>query len=196
MIDIDSANATAVERMIDARPVLVGVGRARDVIPGMADDLILHAGPPIEWERMSGPLRGAVIGALIFEGLAHGRRRTRERWPQRGEVRFDPCHHHAAVGPMAGVISPSMMVYVVENQTHGNRAYSNLNEGYGKVLRYGAFATEVLDRLRWMNDVLAPVARRGARALRAASTCARCSPRRCTWATRATTATRPARSSS
>ena len=156
MIDIDSANQTAVSRMIEARPVLVGLGLARDVIPGMRDDLILHAGPPIAWARMSGPLRGAVIGALLFEGKARDAAEA-EALAQSGAISFAPCHHHAAVGPMAGVTSASMMVYVVENKTHGNRAYSNLNEGYGKVLRYGAYQEDVQARLRWMNGVMAPV---------------------------------------
>ncbi len=155
-IDIDSANATAVERMMEARPVLVGLATARDVIPGMEEDLLLHAGPPITWERMSGPLRGAIIGALIFEGRAQNEDEALAL-VQAGEVRFEPCHHHQAVGPMAGVISPSMAVYVLENQVHGNRAYSNLNEGYGKVLRYGAYSQDVQERLRWMHDVMAPV---------------------------------------
>jgi hypothetical protein len=122
----------------------------------MSDDLLLHAGPPIEWERMSGPLRGAVIGALIFEGRARDEAGA-VALVERGEVRFEPCHHHSAVGPMAGVTSPSMMVYVVEDSTHGGRSFSNLNEGYGKVLRYGAFSDEVLARLRWMNGTMAPV---------------------------------------
>ncbi len=156
MIDIDQANADGVNRMMEARPVLVGVARARDVIPGLRDNLILHAGPPITWERMSGPLRGAVIGALIYEGRAHNAEEA-EALVAAGEVEFAPCHHHQAVGPMAGVTSPSMMVYIVENQTHGNQAFSNLNEGYGKVLRYGAYQEDVQERLRWMNDVMAPV---------------------------------------
>jgi hypothetical protein len=156
MIDIDQANATAVSRMIEARPVLVGMGRARDVIPGLQDNMILHAGPPITWERMSGPLRGAVVGALIFEGRARNAEEA-EALVAAGEVAFAPCHHHQAVGPMAGVTSPSMKVYIVENQTHGNRAFSNLNEGYGKVLRYGAYQEDVQERLRWMNSVMAPV---------------------------------------
>ena len=153
---IDAANRTAVERMTSARPMLTGVGVARDVVPGMRDGLLLHAGPPIEWERMSGPLRGAVIGALLFEGLAGDEREAAELAAS-GDVAFEPCHHHGAVGPMAGVASPSMAVYVVENVEGGNRAYSNLDEGYGKVLRYGAFAPEVLDRLRWMNETMAPL---------------------------------------
>jgi hypothetical protein len=161
MINIDQANQTAVERMMSARPMLTGVATARDVIPGMRDNLLLHAGPPIAWERMSGPLRGAVIGALILEGLATDDTEA-VGMVEAGEVDFAPCHHHQTVGPMAGVTSASMKVYVIENQTHGNRghgnrAYSNLNEGYGKVLRYGAYSDEVLDKLRWMNDVMGPL---------------------------------------
>ena len=152
-MDIDQANQTAVERMMSARPILKSVDTARDVIPGMKDNLFLHAGPPIEWARMSGPLRGAMIGAMIFEGLASGETEA-TAMVERGEVEFDACHHHGAVGPMAGVISASMKVYVVENAEQGNTSFSNLNEGYGKVLRYGAYSEEVLKKLRWMNDVL------------------------------------------
>jgi hypothetical protein len=155
-MSIDQANRAAIGRMMAARPVLKGLATAREVIPGMADDLLLHAGPPIEWERASGPLRGAVIGALLFEGRARDEAGA-IALIERGEVRLEPCHHHGAVGPMAGVISPSMRVYVVEDATHGHRTFSNLNEGYGKVLRYGAFSGEVLTKLRWMNDFLAPV---------------------------------------
>ena len=153
---ISEANKTAVDQMMTARPLLKGVATARDVIPGMRDGLILHAGPPIEWEGMSGPLRGAVIGALLFEGLAADEAEA-VALVDRGDVEFAPCHHHQTVGPMAGVTSASMAVYVVENVTHGNMAFSNLNEGYGKVLRYGAYAPDVLLRLRWMNDVMGPV---------------------------------------
>jgi len=155
-VDLVQANKTAVERMMTARPLLKGVATARDVIPGMRDGLILHAGPPIEWERMSGPLRGAVVGALLFEGLAKDEADA-TALVESGGIEFEPCHHHQTVGPMAGVTSASMAVYVVENVTHGNRAFSTLNEGYGKVLRYGAYAPEVLEKLRWMNDVMAPV---------------------------------------
>lgn len=155
-MDINAANQTAVKRMMEARPMLTGVATARDVIPGMEDDLILHAGPPIDWDRMSGPLQGAVTGALIFEGLAEDEEAAREMAAS-GDIRFEPCHHHATVGPMAGVTSASMAVYVVENETHGNTAFSNLNEGYGKVLRYGAFSEEVLEKLRWMNNAMAPL---------------------------------------
>jgi hypothetical protein len=155
-MDIAAANQQAVERMMSARPMLTGLAPAREVIPGMKDNLILHAGPPIEWARMSGPLRGGVIGAMLFEGLAKDERAA-VRMAEAGEVEFSPCHHHQTVGPMAGVTSASMEVYVVENSTHGNRAFSNLNEGYGKVLRYGAYSPEVLQKLHWMNDRLGAV---------------------------------------
>ena len=156
MVNIDAANKTAVSRMMEARPILTGVATARDVIPGMHDNLLLHAGPPIEWARMSGPLRGAVIGALIFEGLARDEAAA-VAMVEAGEVDFAPCHHHQSVGPMAGVTSASMKVYVIENITHGNKAYSNLNEGYGKVLRYGAYSDEVINKLRWMNETMGPI---------------------------------------
>jgi hypothetical protein len=155
-MDINAANQTAVENMMSARPILKGISIAKEVIPGMKDNLILHAGPPIEWDRMSGPLRGAVIGALLFEGLAADETEA-IGMAESGDVEFSPCHHHRTVGPMAGVTSASMAVYEIENITQGNWAYSNLNEGYGKVLRYGAYADPVLDKLRWMNDVLGEV---------------------------------------
>lgn len=154
-MDIEIANSEALNRLMDARPILKGVATARDVIPGMRDNLLLHAGPPIEWARMSGPLRGAMIGAMLFEGLAKTEAEA-VALAERGAVQFEPCHEHAAVGPMAGVTSASMKVYVVENVTHGNQAFSNLNEGYGKVLRYGAYSEDVLKKLRWMNEVLGP----------------------------------------
>lgn len=154
-MDIEQANATAVAQMMDARPILTTVATARDVIPGMHDRLLLHAGPPISWERASGPMRGAIVGGLIFEGLASDWE-SAEALVASGEVELAPCHEHDTVGPMAGVTTASMQVYVVENVTHGNRAYSNLNEGYGKVLRYGAYSNEVLDKLRWMNASLGP----------------------------------------
>jgi hypothetical protein len=142
--------------MMEARPVLVGLGKAIDVIPGMREDLLLHAGPPITWARASGPMRGAITGALILEGKTKDMAEA-QALVESGQIELQPCHHHQAVGPMAGVTSPSMSVYILENKTHGNKSYSNLNEGYGKVLRYGAYSEEVLDRLRWMEDVMAPV---------------------------------------
>ena len=155
-MNIDQANRHAVERLLSARPILRGVAPARDVIPGMRDNLILHAGPPITWERASGPMRGGIIGALIFEGLARNAAEAEARI-KAGEIDLVPCHHHQTVGPMAGVTSASMQVYILENVTHGNRAYSTLNEGYGKVLRYGAYSADVIGKLRWMHTVMGPI---------------------------------------
>lgn len=156
LIDIDQANRTAIERMLASRPILRRVAPAHSLLPALTSRLLLHAGPPITWERAAGPLRGAMIGACLYEGWAQDAGEA-EALLQAGGVTWEPCHHHGAVGPMAGVISPSMQLYVVENVTYGNVAYSNLNEGYGKVLRYGAFSPDVLAKLRWMNDVMGPL---------------------------------------
>ncbi len=155
-MDIEKANTEATQRMMEARPVVVGMGKAIDVIPGMRDDLLLHAGPPITWGRASGPMQGAITGALIFEGKAKNGAEA-QALVESGAIKLEPCHDHQSVGPMAGVICPSMSVYILENLTHGNKSFSNLNEGYGKVLRYGAYSEEVLERLRWMEEVMAPV---------------------------------------
>lgn len=155
MIDIEKANATTVERFMDARPVVVGMGKALNVIPGMHENLLLHAGPPITWERMAGPMRGAMIGALIFEGKAKDGDEA-EKMLKSGKIEFSPCHHHGCTGPMAGVISPSMTCYIVENKTHGNKCFSNLNEGRGKVMRMGAYSPDVIEKLHWMENVMAP----------------------------------------
>lgn len=155
-MNIDEANGRVAERILGSQPVLVGIAQAEEVIPGMRKNLILHAGPPITWPRMSGPLRGAVIGGLIFEGLAKDES-SAVAMVERGEVEFSACHHHRAVGPMAGVTTASMPVYIIENKAYGNQAFSNLNEGYGKVLRYGAYGDDVLARLRWLRDVYAPI---------------------------------------
>jgi hypothetical protein len=153
---IEEANEKAIRRIIEAKPLAIGVRKAKDVIPGITEHLLLHAGPPIKWERMCGTLRGAVIGASIFEGWAT----TEEdavKLVERGEVEFSACHDHDAMGPMAGVISPSMSVYIVENQVHGNKAYCNFNEGLGKVLRYGAYSQEVIQKLKWIEKDMAPL---------------------------------------
>jgi hypothetical protein len=152
---IDAANAQAAERLMDSQPVLVDVAPAAEAIPGMTSQTILHAGPPISWDRMCGPVRGAVIGALNYEGLAASPEEA-EKLAASGSIRFDPCHHHQTVGPMAGVVSPSMPVWVVLNKTFGNYAFCTLNEGLGKVLRFGAYGREVIERLKWIERVLGP----------------------------------------
>jgi hypothetical protein len=149
-----AANATALERITSAEPHWTAVTTAADAI-GLSRGQFLHAGPPITWERASGPMRGALIAAMLYEGMAD----TPEQAAaigERGELELSPCHEHAAVGPMAGVVSPSMPMFVVENRAHGNRAHCTFNEGLGKVLRYGAFGPEVIERLHWMRAVLQP----------------------------------------
>ena len=157
------ANREAVARITRAEPTWTDVVTARDAV-GIETGQFLHAGPPITWERASGPMRGALIAAMLYEGMAA----TPEEAAaigERGELELSPCHHHAAVGPMAGVVSPSMPMFRIENVAFGNHAYCTLNEGLGKVLRYGAFGPEVIERLRWMEEVLGPAMRDAVRGL-------------------------------
>jgi hypothetical protein len=158
-VNIDQVNREVCERIMRARPVLTGLGIAGEMIPGMRRNMILYAGPPITWERMCGPMRGAVMGALIYEGMAKDET-TAAKMAASGDIEFSPCHHHSTVGPMAGVVSASMPVLIIENKTFGNKAFSTLNEGLGKVLRYGGMGEEVYERLRWMEKVLYPSLRR------------------------------------
>ncbi|MEV0420512.1 DUF1116 domain-containing protein [Streptosporangium canum] len=151
------ANETAVGRLMAARPQLVGVRPAHEVLD-LPRGTFLHAGPPIDWERASGPMRGALIGAMLLEGLAADAEEAAGRLAA-GQARLEPCHHHRTVGPMAGVVSPSMWMFEVRDAEHGGTAYCSLNEGLGKVLRYGAYGPEVLERLGWMGEVLGPVLR-------------------------------------
>jgi hypothetical protein len=151
----NSANRVAVERILAAGSQLVDVRPAREVI-GLADRMLLHSGPPLTWETASGPMRGALIGACLFEGWATDAEDA-ERILAAGEIALDPCHHHRAVGPMAGVTSPSMWMWCLKDPVNGGEAFSNLNEGLGKVLRMGAYNDEVLTRLAWMRDVLGPI---------------------------------------
>jgi len=153
---IDEANQKALAAFLNAQPILEDVGVARDLIPELAgNQLILHAGTPIAWEKMCGPMQGAIIGAILLEAWA-ATPEDAARLAGSGKIAFAPCHHHRAVGPMAGIISPSMPVWSILNATGHNRAFSGLNEGLGKVLRFGAYNAEVLDRLRWMATVLGP----------------------------------------
>src|SRR5512137_441929 len=163
-IDIDTANEEVIRRIKAARPTLVSMGIARNVIPGMHRQMILHAGPPITWERMCGPQRGAVMGALIYEGLAQDEIEA-EKLAASGAIEFSPCHHHHTVGPMAGIVSPSMPVFIFENKTFGNRAFCTQNEGLGKVLRYGGMGPEVIARLKWMETDLYPALDRALQSL-------------------------------
>lgn len=154
--EVEKANKEAVERLMDSDPIWVDVGTAKEKIPGMKDYLLLHAGPPITWEKASGPMRGAIIGAIIYEEWADTPEEA-EKLVTSGQIVLEPTHLHNAVGPMAGIISPRMPVYEIYDKKYGNRTYSNFNEGIGKVLRYGAYSEEVIERLRWIESTVAPV---------------------------------------
>lgn len=160
---IDRANQTAVERVLSAQPMLVDVAlHARDVWPDMGRTL-LHAGAPVPWTGMCGPMQGAMIGAVLYEGWAETPEAA-EAMLARGDIPFAECHDFHAVGPMAGIISSSMPVFVVRNATAGNLAYSNMSEGIGRVLRFGANGPDVIKRLRWIESVLAPALKAAVRA--------------------------------
>ncbi|HVL36164.1 MAG TPA: DUF1116 domain-containing protein [Burkholderiales bacterium] len=161
---VERANARALEKILAAAPALTDVRRAGELIPALdAERLVLHAGPPLEWARMCGPMQGAVAGALVFEGWASDLAEA-EQLAAGGGVRFAPNHHHGAVGPMTGITTRSMPLLVVENRAFGNRAVCALNEGLGKVMRFGGNDAEVLARLAWLRDEFGPLLGRALRA--------------------------------
>ena len=153
MEKIENANQEALRRMLAGDPVLVDVIPASEAIPDFREHMILHAGPPIDWDRMCGPLRGAVTGIAVFEGWAPDLEAAADM-AAAGEFEFHPNHHFDAVGPMTGMTTMTQPVMVVENRTFENRAYCTINEGLGKVMRFGGNDAEVLDRLRWLRDTL------------------------------------------
>lgn len=151
-----TANERALAAMLDVTATLVDVAPASEVL-GLQRGEFLHAGPPIEWERASGPLRGGLMAGATLEGLVDDPEDAVALFEAGTSVSLEPCHHRSAVGPMAGVVTPSMWMFVLEDQATGRRTYCSLNEGLGKVLRYGAYSPDVLTRLRWMGDVLGPL---------------------------------------
>ena len=152
---IDEANQAALSKLQNAEPVLVDVVPASQAMPQLGEGVVLHAGPPIQWQAMSNPMKGAIIGALRYEKWA-GTEEEAESMAAGGSISLHPAHHFDAVGPMTGIITPSMPVFVVENRAAGNRAYCTINEGLGRVLRFGANDDSVIDRLRWIESKLAP----------------------------------------
>lgn len=164
-VDIDAANHSVIARVVSSQPVIKDVARAKTVIPELnAGKVILHAGPPIAYREMPDPMQGSCVGAVLFEEWAKDEDSARALL-ESGEVKFTPCHHVNAVGPMGGITTANMPVFVVENEDGGNRAYCTMNEGIGKVLRFGAYSEEVVNRLRWMRDVLGPVLGQAIRSL-------------------------------
>ncbi|HEX5599122.1 MAG TPA: DUF1116 domain-containing protein, partial [Hyphomicrobiaceae bacterium] len=152
---IEDANREAIKRILEGEPKLLDVVPAREAIAGLKERMILHAGPPITWDRMCGPMRGAIAGAIVFEGWAPDLA-SAEKMAAAGEIEFHPNHHFGCVGPMTGMTTMSMPVFVVENVRFGNRAYCAINEGLGKVMRFGGNDETVLARLRWLRDVFGP----------------------------------------
>jgi hypothetical protein len=158
------ANARALEWVLGVQALLVDVVPAAEAV-GLERGQFLHAGPPIAWERTSGPLRGALMGAAALEGLVEDPEDAAALFERGTSVTLEPCHHRRSVGPMAGVVSASMWMFVLEDPATGARTHCTLNEGLGKVLRYGAYSPEVLTRLRWMGDVLGPLLQQAVRAI-------------------------------
>ena len=155
--EVAAANAEALARVLASEPALARVRRAGALVPALdAERLVLHAGPPLAWQAMCGPLRGAICGALVFEGWAPDLAAA-ERLAASDAVRFAPNHDFGAVGPMTGITTRSMPLLVVENRAHGNAAYCAINEGLGKVMRFGGNDAEVLARLAWLRDELGPL---------------------------------------
>jgi hypothetical protein len=161
---IEEANKEALKRILEGEPKLIDIVPARDVLKGLKEKMILHAGPPIGWDRMCGPMRGAVAGAIVFEGWAPDLKAA-EKLAASGGVEFHPNHHFGAVGPMTGMTTVSMPVFVVENVKFKNRTYCAINEGLGKVMRFGGNDESVLNRLRWLRDVFGPQLAKAIRAL-------------------------------
>lgn len=158
---IQSANVQAFNKIIAADPVLVDIRPAGEVVPGLEDHMVLHSGPPVNWLNMSGAQKGAVIAMVIFEGWADDIA-SAEKLLNAGSVSLEPNHHHNAVGPMAGTISKSLPVYVVENRSHGNQAYCRLVEDEQQ---FGNYHTGAIDGLRKWRDIWAPSLGQGVRHL-------------------------------
>ncbi|MBM4137950.1 MAG: DUF1116 domain-containing protein [Nitrospira sp.] len=157
---VEAANRTAFDLYQSSQPILRDIGIASEMLPNMGNRMILHGGPPIAWQNMCGPMKGAILGAILYEGWAKDTAGA-TALAAGGDIVFEPCHHHAAVGPMAGVISPSMPVWMVVDTAHNRPSFSNFNEGLGQVLRFGANGPDVIDRLRWIEQTLAPTLRAG-----------------------------------
>ncbi len=152
---IDAANDQALQRLFTSRPFWVGVRPAHEILPQLGEYTVLHAGPPLGWDTMCGPLRGAILGVLQYEGWAADEAAA-QALIDAEKITFAPCHSASAVGPMTGLMTRSMPLMVIENREYGNQAYTTLNEGLGKVLRFGANDASVLQRLHWLQQVAVP----------------------------------------
>ncbi|TCP96210.1 succinyl-CoA synthetase alpha subunit [Cricetibacter osteomyelitidis] len=164
-LDIDASNRKVIAKVVAAAPIIRDNVRAKMVIPALNEGkVILHAGPPIEYKDMPHTVQGSCVGGVLFEEWATDEASARQLL-ESGEIKLIPCHHVGAVGPMGGITTANMPVWVVENETDGNFAYCTMNEGIGKVLRFGAYSEEVINRLRWMRDVLGPTLGKAVRSM-------------------------------
>ena len=152
---IDEANEAVIQKITEAQPFLIDVKPGKELIPELNERVILHAGSPIKWEDMTDPMKGSCVGGVLFEGWETTEEGARKLLSE-GGVKFIPCHSVDAVGPMGGITTGNMPLLVVKNNADGKKAYCTMNEGIGKVLRFGAYSSEVVDRLKWMKDVLGP----------------------------------------
>ena len=152
---IDEANEAVIQKITEAQPFLIDVKPGKVLIPELNERVILHAGPPIKWEDMTDPMKGSCVGGVLFEGWETTEEGARKLLSE-GGVKFIPCHSVDAVGTMGGITTGNMPLLVVKNNADGKKAYCTMNEGIGKVLRFGAYSSEVVDRLKWMKDVLGP----------------------------------------
>lgn len=150
------ANEIALGRLMAADPVLVDVKPAHEVLEGLTPTTFLHAGPPIAFQEMCPPMQGAVYCALLNEGIAKDIDEAK-RMAADGTITYKPCHEFGAVGPMTGLTTWSMPLWVVEDRATGRRSYANISEGSGVGLRFGEYSQRTLDRLKWMREVAGPV---------------------------------------
>lgn len=152
---INEANRKAFDIINQAEPVLTDIKYAKDVIPNMDKYTIGHAGPPLTWDKMCGPLQGAILGAIVYEGIAQDLEEAKIL-VDNGKIKFKSNHSMGCVGPMTGMITYSMPLWEVKNTSFNNVAYCTLNEGLGKVMRFGANSPDVIERLKWIETELAP----------------------------------------
>jgi hypothetical protein len=150
---VEAANRHAVAVIEGCAPRVVTVAPAGSVIAGLGDGVLLHSGPPMTWDRVCDPQRRALLAAVLFEGWASSREEAAALL-ERGEVVLACGNEHGHVGPMTGVCSPSMPVWVVEDGDV--RAFSTLNEGPGRTLWFGVGDDEAVERLRFFRDDLGP----------------------------------------
>ena len=161
---IEKANRKVLETLVSAQPVWIGCQTALDVIPGMTRHTILHAGPPIAWDRMCNPMRQGILGAILYEGLA-GTLTGAEELAASGRLTIAPCHQYGAVGGMTGITSASMPVHIVRNETFGNLAYCVPHEGASPSgFGWGTCDEGSIRHARWMQEELGPVLDAGLKA--------------------------------